>query len=124
MYLTVEEYKNFSGGEIDGGLSEKELLKNISLAELKIDELTFNRIPHIGFGNLTEFQKDKIKKAVFEQTDYISENGYEEAQVQSFDVLDISVTMAQDGSSQADRLRMSPVALTLLKQTGIMCRRI
>ena len=124
MYLTIEEYKRLSDGETDSSLTEKTLLKNITLAELKIDELTFNRIPHIGFDNLTEFQKDKIKRAVCEQTDYITENGYEETQVQSFDVLDISVTMAQDGSSQADRLHVSPVALAFLKQTGLMCRRI
>lgn len=124
MYLTIEEYRNLSSGEISGNLSEKKLLRNISLAMLKIDELTFNRIQHIGFENLTGFQKEKIKMAVCEQTDYISENGYEETQVQSFDVLDISVTMAQDGSSQADRLHVSPVALAFLKQTGLMCRRI
>ncbi len=124
MYLTVEEYRNLSDGKADRDLTEKEIIKNLSLAELKIDELTFNRIPHIGFDNLTEFQKGRIKKAMYEQAIHIMENGYEEIQVQSYDVLDISVTVAQDSSSQADRLNVSPVALALLKQTGLMCRRI
>ncbi len=124
MYLTFEEYLKLTDGENTSGLEEKEVVGNIRLAEIKIDELTFNRIRHIGFENLTEFQQNNIKQAVQLQTDYIIENGFDEVDVQSYDVLDISVTMAQNKTSEADRLNVSSAALILLKQTGLMCRRI
>lgn len=124
MYLTFEEYLNLTGCESISDLNKKELVTNISLAEIKVDELTFNRIRHKGFENLTEFQQKNIKKAVQLQADYITENGFEEVDVQSYDVLDISVTVAQSKTSEADRMNVSPAALFLLKQTGLMCRRI
>lgn len=124
MYLTFEEYLMLTDGEGASDLKEKEILANIRLAEIKVDELTFNRIRHTGFENLTEFQQEKIKQAVQLQADYITENGFDEVNVQSYDVLDISVTVAQNKTSEADRLNVSPAALILLKQTGLMCRRI
>lgn len=124
MYLTIEEYKKLTTTNNYCEVEAKELRQNIEFAEIRIDELTFNRIRHIGFENLTEFQQNNIKRAVCLQADHIIENGFEDTPVQSYSVLDISVTVAQGSASQAEKLNMSPVALLLLKQTGLMCRRL
>lgn len=124
MYLTIEEYKKLTVTNNYSEVEAKELRQNIEFAEIRIDELTFNRIRHIGFENLTEFQQNNIRRAVCLQADYIIENGFEDTPVQSYSVLDISVTVAQGSASEAERLNMSPVALLLLKQTGLMCRRL
>ncbi|MBP3328730.1 MAG: hypothetical protein J6L91_07470 [Clostridia bacterium] len=119
-YVDVKYYRENHNGKIN---EIEEISEKLLLAEIKIDELTFNRIRARGFNNLTPFQQEKIKQAVCRQADYIHENGYDEEGVQSYSVLDISVSMS-NSNGEASRLMIDPVALALLRQTGLMCRRI
>lgn len=96
-----------------------EIKRNISLAQVKIDELTFGRIRKKGFENLTDFQRDMISRAVCAQADYIAENGFDDGQsVESYSVLDISVSVG-DSKSESGRIGVSALALSLLRLSGL-----
>lgn len=120
MYVDVDYYVNNFYGVLD--VSES-LVRNLALAEIKIDELTFNRIHGIGFDRLTPFQQEKIKQAVCHQAEYIVENGYDTDEIQSYSVLDITVSVKQIQSA-ASKLGVCPQAYAQLAQTGLMRRGI
>lgn len=119
MYADVNFYlESFPQGTQEASC---EIEASLALAEMKIDEVTFNRIRGRGFENLTEFQQEKIKLATCYQADYIHENGYDGAEIQSYSVLDISVTVKDSGKTYEKR-GLCPVAYALLQQTGLTGR--
>ena len=65
-YADVHYYMNYSGAwsEGDHGVKEPALDHSLCLASDAVDALCFGRIRKIGFDNLTEFQQEKVKKAV------------------------------------------------------------
>lgn len=93
----------------------------IAQASIKIDEATFNRIRGVGFEHLTPFQQDCVRKAVCYQAKYISEHGYDETDISSYSVGDISVSVAE-GNTTAKKQGFEPIAYSLLKQSGLMSR--
>ena len=124
LYVSKEYYQETFKGKIP----EKEIEKNLKLAQNKIDRITFNRIVGIGFENLTEFQKEKVREAICYQADYNKENGYnneENSDISSYSVLDISVnvqTKDNNSKTQADREGMSEIAYDAIVQTGLTQR--
>lgn len=116
-YADVNYYKDsFFGDKII--IEEKELEKFLVLASQKIDEITYNRIISIGFGRLTDFQKEKIKDAVCYQANYILENGTDGSDIKGYSILDINISVG-DKKSLAAQKNMSDVAFNLIKQTGL-----
>lgn len=113
--------KEFTPEEInavgDGKMWKRLLLQ----ASIKIDEATFNRIRGVGFENLTPFQQDCVRKAVCYQAKYISEHGYDETDISSYSVGDISVSIAA-GNTTAAKQGFEPLAYSLLKQSGLLSR--
>lgn len=69
-YLTYEEYKAMGGNTLPENEAEKYLKK----ASRMIDSLTFNRIPQVGFENLSEFQSEIIKETCMSLADFYCEN--------------------------------------------------
>lgn len=124
MYVDIDYYiANRKSSEPDPDHT-KDIRELLDLAEMKVDEVTFNRIRGIGFDNLTEYQKDKVRKAVCVQADYIQEyGGYTdgEPQIESYSVLDISVSVSGK-QTEAERVGMATLAYKLLEQTGLMRR--
>ncbi len=124
MYVDIDYYiANRKSSEPDAECT-KDIQELLDLAEMKVDEVTFNRIRGIGFDNLTEFQRDKVRKAVCVQADYIQEyGGYTdgEPQIESYSVLDISVSVSGKQTA-AERAGMATLAYKLLEQTGLMRR--
>ena len=124
MYVDIDYYiANRKSSEPDAECT-KDIQELLDLAEMKVDEVTFNRIRGIGFDALTEFQKDKVRKAVCVQADYIQEyGGYTdgEPQIESYSVLDISVSVSGKQTA-AERAGMATLAYKLLEQTGLMRR--
>lgn len=100
--------------------------KYLSLAQEKIDSITFNRIVHIGFDNLTEFQKDKVRKAICYEAEHIFTNGYNNENsndISSYNVLDISVNVREKTvKTQAEQENMCEIAYDLIKKTGLTNR--
>lgn len=117
QYANIEYYSNtFKGTIIPADDLDKYLLK----ASEKIDELTFNRIVKMGFNNLTDFQKEKIQRAVCLHADYIYENGTEMGLISSFSVLDINVSVDNKNSIEA-KYGTNKDIYDLVKQTGLTC---
>lgn len=122
LYVNEDYYLEKFEGEL---LSDDEINKYLELAQEKIDSITYNRILKIGFDNLTDFQKDKISKAICYQAEYIKENGYNNENnrnISSYSVLDISVSVDSSKSSMAQKLNMSEIAYDYVHKTGLDCR--
>lgn len=121
LYIDKEYYtNNFKGKNIP----DEEIEKYLDLSQEKIDSITYNRIIAIGFNNLTEFQKEKISKAICYQADYIFQNGYndeENRNISSYSVLDISVSVDNSSANKtkAQKLNMSETAYDLVHKTGL-----
>lgn len=123
--MTLYVNKKYYSDEFMGvKLPNDEIEKYLKLAQEKIDSITFNRIVAIGFDNLTEFQKEKIKEAICYQAEYIFENGYNNENnrdISSYSVLDISVSKDNSGSNKtlAERNNMSEIAYDYISETGL-----
>lgn len=117
MYATVDYYLTEYGGNIPADSVEKHL----KFASEKIDTATFNRIVAVGFDKLTQFQQNKIKLACCLCADYLFENGLEPMAVQSYSVLDISVSVGTNGTAAA-QMGIPTMAYDLLQKTGLCCR--
>ena len=123
MTLYVDKNYYIQNG---GKIPLQEIDEYLELSQEKIDSITYNRIVSIGFDNLTDFQKEKVKKAVCIQADYIKEHGFndeEDNDISSYSVLDISVNVKDSSSKEtkASKLHMSERAYNLIHQTGLDC---
>lgn len=119
VYATKEDYSKY-GSKI---LDDKEIEKYLELASIDINRATLTRIERRGFNNLATQQKDLIIKAICSQADYIKEEGtYDDESISSYSIggdLTINETESQD---MADKLKMSKVAFSYLKRTGLTPR--
>lgn len=121
LYVNKEYYSNTFGGK---NIPDEEIEKYLELAQEKIDSITYNRIVAIGFDNLSEFQKEKISKAICYQAEYIFQNGYNDENnrdVSSYSVLDISVSIDNSSNNKtiAQKLNMSEIAYDLVHKTRL-----
>lgn len=111
-----------------GTILSEDAEKYLKLSQEKIDSITYNRIVKIGFNNLTEFQKAKIKDAMCYQAEYIFENGFnneDNSDISSYNVLDISISVKDKNSSEktrAEKENMSEIAYDLIQKTGLDSR--
>lgn len=121
LYVNEEYYSNeFNGNK----LPDEEIEKYLKLAQEKIDSITYNRIVAVGFDNLTEFQKEKIKEAICYQAEYIYTNGYnseDNRDIASYSVLDISVSKDNSSGNKtiAQRNNMSEIVYDYIHKTGL-----
>lgn len=119
MYADETYYNTYSGKITD------ELSSKLEKASDQIDSLTFNRIVGKGFDNLTDFQKEKIKKAVCLQADFVEEYGdYINSPISSFSAGSISVSFNDKAVKYINGVTTSNEVYNLLKQTGLCCLRI
>lgn len=125
LYVNEDYYLNtFEGTKIP----DDDIKKYLELAQEKIDDITFNRIVKIGFNKLTDFQKEKISKAICYQAEHIFENGFnneDDSDISSYSVLDISVNVKNKDTTEktrAEKDNMSEVAYSLIHKTGLDCR--
>ena len=119
VYATKEDYSKY-GSKV---LEDKEIEKYLELASIDVNRATLTRIERRGFNNLTSQQKDLIIKATCLQADYIKEEGtYDDESISSYSIggdLTINETESQD---MADKLKISKVAFSYLKRTGLTPR--
>lgn len=118
-YVTVKEYLKYWG---ISNVDEMALKRNILEAQEKIDSVTYNRIVAVGFDNLTKFQREKVKLAMYYQIAYVEENGTEDSSISAYSVLDISITVDKNTKTKAQKLNMSSFALDQLEKTGLCVR--
>lgn len=91
-----------------------------ALAVSQLNELTFGRLEAIGIDNLTPFQREKVNQAIELQKDYIASNG-DSGTLTSISVLDVSMSFKENENVPPG---ISPNAYSLMKLTGLMCRRL
>ena len=119
VYATKEDYSKY-GSKV---LEDKEIKKYLELASIDVNRVTLTRIERRGFDNLTSQQKDLIIKATCIQADYIKEEGiYDDESISSYSIggdLTINEIESQD---IADKLKISKVAFSYLKRTGLTQR--
>lgn len=121
LYVSADYYLNTYKGNIPDNESVE---KNLKKAQEKIDSVTHNRIVSLGFDNLTEFQKEKVRESICSQADYIYENGYnheDNETISSYRVLDISVNVDSSNRRKtiANELGMSEYAYDCIVKTGL-----
>lgn len=118
-YADSTYYEIYFGGTIiqDGFIDIK-----LERASDQIDTLTYNRIVGIGFNSLTEFQKDKIKKAVCIHAEFIEQYGaYIDTPLSSFSAGSTSVSF---NTNKVNGITTTQEVLNYLKQSGLTCRRL
>ena len=116
MYLAYDEYKD-AGGNL---LTEKDANKYIQYATDAIDALTFNRIVRIGVDNLTEFQKDKVKRCAFWIAEFFCENeDLVKSYVQSYSINGVTASIGGDNLHCESGVVVPSVAYSILAQTGL-----
>lgn len=122
LYVDNTYYRETYKGKI---IPNDEIDNMLEQAQEKIDSITFNRIVKNGFEKLTEFQKEKVSKAICTQADYIYKHGYndeEDSDISSYSVLDISVSVSDNNTQTiAKKHHMSERAYDLISQTGLNC---
>ena len=118
-YVDSTYYKETFGGTI---LPEVSSNLKLERASDQVDTLTYNRIIGIGFDNLTEFQKDKIKKAVCIHAEFIEQYGaYIDTPLSGFSAGSTSVSF---NTNKVNGITTAQEVLNYLKQTGLTCRRL
>lgn len=118
-YVDYEYYKYTFEGTI---LNESNCEKRLERASDQVDSLTFNRIRAKGFDNLTEFQKDRIKKAVCIHAEFMEQYGdYINMPLSGFSAGSISVNFS---AQKVNGITTTQEVLNYLNQTGLTCRRI
>lgn len=117
QYVNKEYYLDtFEGTTIP----EDEIDKYLKLAQEKIDDITYNRIVGIGFDNLTDFQKECVRKAICYQAEYYSVNGINSlSNVSSYSVLDISINVDKSHETEAQKKDMDDFAYMNIKKSGL-----
>jgi hypothetical protein len=120
VYATTNDYFKYGNNIFENG---ENIEKYLELASIDINKATLTRIERRGFDNLTNQQKDLIIKATCIQADYIKEEGtYDDESISSYSIggdLTINETESQD---MADKLKISKVAFSYLKRTGLTPR--
>ncbi len=120
VYATTNDYFKYGNNIFENG---ENIEKYLELASIDINKATLTRIERRGFDNLTNQQKDLIIKATCIQAEYIKEEGtYDDESISSYSIggdLTINETESQD---MADKLKISKVAFSYLKRTGLTSR--
>lgn len=116
-YVDSTYYKNTFGGIV---LPEVSTQQKLERASDQIDSLTFNRIVAIGFDNLTDFQKDKVKKAICIHAEFIEQYGaYIDMPLGGFSAGSVSVSF---NANKVNGITTTQEVLNYLKQTGLTWR--
>lgn len=106
----------------EGEILQGSINKKLERASEQIDTLTYNRIVSKGFDNLTEFQRDKIKRAICIHAEFIEKYGdYIDIPLNGFSAGSTSISF---NANKVNGITTTQEVLNLLKQTGLICRRL
>jgi len=119
-YATAEDYGRFGNGSIPSDKFDQAL----DQASDEIDILTFSRIIGRGFSNLTQFQQQRVIKAVCQHADFMFQYGdFLNVPFSSYGAGSISMSFGKDQGGGTS-IQTSNAVLNLLKATGLMDRRL
>lgn len=119
-YVDYEYYKNTFGGSLE----ETEAIRLLEESSDDVDKLTYGRIRKKGFNNLTEFQHDRIKKAICYHVEFIGKYGeYINMPITGFTAGDISMNFKKQNETAVGILADTRT-IDYLSQTGLTVRRL
>jgi len=118
-YATSEDYDLYGKGAIPG----PELDQALELASSDIDTLTYSRIVGRGFESLTDFQRERVVRAVCLHADFVYQYGdYVHMPLSGYSAG--STSMSFKAEQGAGGIKTSAPVLQLLKATGLTDRRL
>ena len=119
-YVTPSEYAELGYNDVPAD----DLQRYLTLASRQIDGLTFNRITHVGFENLTEFQQEIIKEVISEQADFLYENRDAlNTVLNEYAINDVKMKFGRSPNFKYENgVPVENTTYNLLKQTGLCCR--
>lgn len=119
-YITYQQYVDLYGDTV----AESDFGVYVEQAAIVVDIITQNRIVSVGFGNLSLYEQQMVRRACAAQIMYFAQMGIETVLSgqagQSFTVGKVSVSSSAQG--KADTLMVSPMAAAILEQTPLMER--
>lgn len=119
IYATKEDYAQYGSKTLD----ENEIKKYLELASIDVNRATLTRIEKRGFENLTSQQKDLIIKATCIQAEYIKEeNTYDNIDLSSYSIGGDLTVNTKEVTETSDKLKISKLAFSYLKRTGLTSR--
>lgn len=119
-YVDYAYYTETYKGKLDVDTATKLLEESSD----DIDKLTYGRIRRKGFDNLTEFQQDRVKKAVCYQVDFVNKYGeYINMPITGFTAGDISMSFKKQNETAVGILADART-IDYLSQTGLTVRRL
>lgn len=115
-YVDSNYYKATFKGTV---IPDEQLDNQLELASDDIDSLTYNCIVATGFNNLTQFQQDKVQKAVCLQAEFLYQYGdYINLPVNSFSAGSVSLNLGNGSNG----INVPNTVIHYLKQTGLTNR--
>lgn len=119
IYATEEDYDKYGSK----ALEDNEIEKYLELASIDVNRATLTRIEKRGFENLTSQQRDLIIKATCIQAEYIKEEGtYDNGDLSSYSIGGDLTVNTKESNEINDKLKISKVAFSYLKRTGLTPR--
>ena len=120
MYITKEDILFYHP---DFTADEKTTAALIKNAEFNIDNLTYRRIDRIGFDNLSDFQKERVKAACCEQVIFLSAYGdIISSPFKSYGINGVSMTLDEANIVRSGGVVVSRQVYSLLLPTGLLYR--
>ena len=104
-----------------GGAGEEGICIYLDRASDAIDALTFNRIRAIGWDNLTEFQRERVRKACCVQADFLAENADAlDSALSSYAINGVSMTFGNGALYRVvGGVPVANAAMALIRSTGL-----
>lgn len=119
-YVTQEDCVKLGEVELLEWPNAERLLEQ---ASDQVDAACFGRIQRIGFAKLTQFQQDKIKKAVCLHAAFLQSYGQAlESPLESYGINGVSMSFASDRVVRQGGAVVSREVYSLLLQTGLAQR--
>ncbi len=119
VYATTEDYSKYGSKTLE----DNEIEKYLELASIDINRATLTRIEKRGFEKLTSQQKELIVKATCLQAEYLKEEGiYDNVDLSSYSIGGDLTVNVKESSEISDKLKISKLAFSYLKRTGLTSR--
>ena len=120
-YADATFYSNTFKGSM---IPEDELEKQLNLASMDIDSLTYNRIGgETGLAMLTPFQKAMVEQAVCLHAEYMYEYGsFLDSPLGGYSAGSTSVSLKNTGIAGQNGVNTSRRVFNILRQTGLTVR--
>lgn len=117
VYATVEDLVDFCGSTDAAGQLDR--------ASDEVDALCYGRIRRVGFGCLTPFQREKIKKAVCYHAAFLYAYGEElQSPLSSYGINGVSMSFDSSRTVTQGGITTSNAVMAQLRQTGLAVRLI